>query len=159
MASLEEVFNGNFGKKKDKKKFVSEPQVQVYHIPPIPTSTNPKFIDHVVPNPTVDFVPPDLDEHRPIVSEEFNYANLSKEELLIIIQADKFLKEKPAPKTIFHEHMRVQQSINEYTTEETPPVNVPKVKQKIKWREYGGWWLSIGLSTIVILLLITLLGR
>ncbi len=159
MASLEDVFNGNFGKKQDKKKFVSEPQVQVFHVSPIPTSTAPKWVNHVVPNATVDFVPPDLDEHRPVVSEELNYDNLSKEELLIIIQADKFLKEKPAPKTVFHDHMRVQQSINEYATEEPVPVNVSKVKQKIKGREYGGWWLSIGLSTIVILLLITLLGR
>lgn len=160
MASVEDVFNGNFGKKKDKKKLVSsEPQVKVFYAPPVP-------INHVA-QATVDFVPPDMDEHRPVVSETIDYSQLSKDEQLIILQADNYLKSvKPIqPKPVPNGFQTVAQTIpsaaiekhNDSSEESYPPKRI--VGSRIKWREYGGWWLSILLGVILIGLVITILGR
>jgi hypothetical protein len=155
MASLEDVFNGDFGKKDNKKPLLSkDPQIKVFHSPPAP-------IEEVISEPVTPYsATPVFGSTTPVVSEKYDYADLSKEELLIIIQADRFLnthnvtsksKCEVAESQMFEEKATpmVKSESNMFT----------KSKQPIKWREYGGWWLSTLLTVILIGLIVTVLGR
>lgn len=160
MASIEELFNGEIGEKENNKlknKNVIEKEK---------TASTDVLSPQFIPQPTI------VEKVNPaevVNSVIGDYSQLSKEELLIILRADRYLSSvhKNVSDKVVSEIQRDTQEIPCEPVEASvtvPKQAVPNTQLKrgvkVNWKAYLGWWVAAFLGTaLFVVVLSIIIGR
>lgn len=151
MLSLDDML----GVKKEPKPVAN---AKVFHVTPIPKDPEEDTQEEIA-DPVPEVSPQPILSTPVTPTSLLDLSQMSKEEILIVLAYDRnfasrqVASQREIPKQYI---LNVPEHKEEVASK---PVKMPGVKQVIKWREYGGWWLSIILAVVLFGLIIVSVGR